>query len=113
MKKTFIYVLVFLLNIGLYFFLQIVASFVQFGLLGSGNISAGTTIWVSLCFLLLQLLILLLLYRKQVLMKDMALLIVNVLIAIGLFLYFVVYLAERIEYCPARETTFRQSTITT
>jgi hypothetical protein len=94
MKKTFIYILVFLLNIGWYFFLQIIASFVQFGLFGSGNISAGTTIWVSLCFLVLQLLILFLLYKKQVLMKDMSVLIVNVLMAIGLFLYFAVYLTK-------------------
>lgn len=94
MKKTFIYILVFVLNIGLYFFLQIIASFVQFGLFGSGNISASTTVWVSLCFLLLQVLILFLLYKKKVVMKDMALLILNVFIAVGLFLYFVVYLSN-------------------
>lgn len=94
MKKTFIYILAFVLNIGLYFLLQVIASFVQFGLFGSGNISAGTTVWVSLSFFLLQVLILFLLYKKKVLMKDMALLTLNVLIAVVLFLYFVVYLSN-------------------
>lgn len=94
MKKTFIYILAFVLNIGLYFFLQIIASFVQFGLFGSGNFSSSTTVWVSLCFLLFQVLILFLLYKKKVLMKDMALFTLNVLIAVGLFLYFVVYLSN-------------------
>ena len=88
MKKIFIYILVCVLNIGLYFLLQIIASFVQFGLFGSGNISASLTIWVSICFLLLQVLILFSLYKRKVLTNDRTLLFVNVLIVIGLFLYF-------------------------
>lgn len=94
MKKIFIYIVAFVLNIGLYFFLQIVSSFVQFGLFGSGNTSAEATVWGSLSFLLLQVLTLVFLYKKKILIKDMPLLILNIVVALGLFLYFMVYLAD-------------------
>ncbi|EFK55772.1 Uncharacterised protein [Sphingobacterium spiritivorum] len=94
MKKIFFYILSVILNIGLYFLLQIIASFVQFGLFGSGNVTANKTVLVSLVFLILQVLLLLFLYKKKILLKDITLLILNVLITVCLFLYFVVYLAN-------------------
>lgn len=89
MRKTFVYILSIMLNIGLYFFLQIIASFVEFGLFGSGNASADKTFWVSFSFLIVQVLILLFLYKRKIL-AGTALLACNALLAICLFLYFVV-----------------------
>lgn len=94
MKKTLIYTLSIILNIGLYFFLQIAASFVQFGLFGSGNTSTGAAVWVSLCFVFLQVIILFFSYKKKVFMQDKTLLILNILITVCLFLYFGVYLSN-------------------
>lgn len=94
MKKRLINILSIILNIGLYFSLQIMASFVQFGLFGSGSASADATVWVSLGFVFLQVIILFFLYKKSVFIQDKTLLILNVLIAVCLFLYFAVYLSN-------------------
>lgn len=90
MKKIFTDILAFVLNIGLYFLIQIISSFIQFGLFDSGNTRAGATVWVSLSFLLLQILMLIFMYKHKVLIKNTPLLILNILVAIGLFLYFTV-----------------------
>ncbi|KIO79006.1 hypothetical protein TH53_00105 [Pedobacter lusitanus] len=90
MKKIILYILTFMLNVALYFFLQIIASFVQFGLLGSGVSSNNKTIWVSLSFALLQISLLFLLYKKKILLKDGVILILNVLCVVCLSLYFIV-----------------------
>ena len=88
--KPLIYIISVVLSIALYFFMQIIASFVQFGLFGSGEISASKSLWVSLCFVFFQVLLLLLIYWKKCL-KDLPLLILNVLLVVSLFLYFVVF----------------------
>lgn len=87
MKKIFIYIVAFVLNIGLYFFLSIVDAFTEFLLFGEGKGSEKYSFWVSLSFLLLQVLILVFLYKKKILIKDMPLLILNIVVALGLFLY--------------------------
>lgn len=90
MGKTFLYMISIIINIIMYFILQVIASFVQVGIFGSGNFSAGKTVGVSFCFFFFQLLILFILYNKKLLLKE--LLILNILICVGLFLYFVIYL---------------------
>ncbi|WP_214228789.1 hypothetical protein [Pedobacter sp. B4-66] len=94
MRKTIIYILAIVLNIGVYVLFSIIDVFVDFLVFGEGASSGKYSFWISLCFLLLQLLILLFMYKKKVLVKDITLLILNVLIVVCLFLYFVVYLSS-------------------
>ncbi|MGE6218447.1 hypothetical protein ACQKCH_01375 [Nubsella zeaxanthinifaciens] len=94
MKKTLMYMLATVLNIGLYALFSMIDVFVDFLAFGEGATHGKSSLWLSFCFFLLQVLILLFLYKKKILIKDMALLILNVLIAVGLFLYFVVYLSS-------------------
>nr|WP_199158596.1 hypothetical protein [Pedobacter sp. ASV2] len=93
MKKILAYALVIILNIAFYFFLSVVDAFAVFAVFGEGQQSDKYSIWVSVFFLLLQILILYWLYKKQFLIRDKTLLIVNTVITILLFLFFVVYLS--------------------
>ncbi|WP_131539348.1 hypothetical protein [Pedobacter nototheniae] len=93
MKKILAYALAIILNIAFYFFLSVVDAFAVFVVFGEGQQSDKYSIWVSVFFLLLQILILYWLYKKQFLIRDKTLLIVNTVITILLFLFFVVYLS--------------------
>jgi hypothetical protein len=94
MKKTLMYFLTIVLNIGVYALFSIIDVLMDFLAFGKGATSDKSSLWLSLCFLLLQVLILLFLYKKKILIKDKILLILNVLIAVGLFSYFVAYLSN-------------------
>ncbi len=94
MKKIFFYILSIVLNVGVYILLSIIDVLVDFLVFGTGATNNRSSLWLSLCFLLLQILILLFLYKKKILVKNLALLISNILITVCLFLYFVVYLAN-------------------
>jgi len=98
MKKAILYAIVFILNIGLYFLLQILGTFVQFFLFGSGESSVKYLTWVSLFFVFAHALILFLLYKKQVLIKKQLFLIVNIAVLCVLFIYFCIYLPAITEY---------------
>ncbi|WP_316805419.1 hypothetical protein [Pedobacter nototheniae] len=93
MKKVLTYLLAIVLNIAFYFFLSVLIAFAVFAIFGEGQESHKYSFWVSLFFLLFQMLFLYWLYKKQFLIKDKILLIVNVLITLALFLFFVVYLS--------------------
>lgn len=93
MKKILAYALAIILNIAFYFFLSVVDAFAVFAVFGEGQGSDKYSIWVSVFFLLLQILILYWLYKKQFLIRDKTLLIVNMVITVLLFLFFVVYLS--------------------
>ena len=93
MKRIFKYMIIFLLNIGSYFLLQIIASFVDFMFFGSGNISTITANWVSACFAIFQILGLFFLYRRKVLLTESVLFVSNVVTVVCLFLYFVIYIS--------------------
>lgn len=88
------YILSIVVNIGLYALFTIINVLVDFLVFGKGATNGKSSLWLSLCFLLLQVLILLFLFKKKILIKDKILLILNIVIIIGLFLYFVVYLAN-------------------
>lgn len=88
------YILAVILNIGMYALFSIIDVFVDFLFFGKGATNGKPSLWLSFCFLLVQVLILLFLYKKKILIKDKSLLILNVFIAVGLFLYFVVYLSN-------------------
>jgi hypothetical protein len=94
MKKTLMYILAIILNIGVYALFSIIDVFVDFLAFGKGATNGKPSLWLSFFFLLLQILILLFLFKKKILIKDKSLLILNVLIAVGLFLYFAVYLSS-------------------
>ncbi|WP_342332664.1 hypothetical protein [Pedobacter sp. FW305-3-2-15-E-R2A2] len=85
MKKLFVYLFLSGLNIVLYFALAIVDVFAEFLFFGSGKSSEKYSFWGSLFFALLQIIILWLLYKKQILLKDKLLLIINIGIVVCLF----------------------------
>ena len=84
--------LITIVNIISYFVYQILASFALFSFFGSGNTGAKMAIWVSLSFVLFQIITLIILFVKKYLIKNIELLIINILIAISLFLYLEIYL---------------------
>ena len=98
MKKAILYAIIFLLNIVLYFLLQLLGTFVHFFLFGSGESSVKYIMWVSLVFVFVHVLILLLLYKKQVLIKERLTLIVAISVVCGLFAYLCIYLPATIRY---------------
>lgn len=98
MKKIMTYILVLILNIGLYFVFSFGSVFVVFLLFGESDGSGKYSIWVSLYFIAIQILALILLYKKQIIVKDRLLLILNIIITALLFLYFIVYLPTMITY---------------
>jgi hypothetical protein len=98
MKKIITYILVFILNIGLYFAFSFLSAFVVFLLFGEGDGSGKYSTWVSLFFIAIQIFALILLYKKQTIVKDRLLLILNIIIVCLLFLYFSIYLPTMITY---------------
>ncbi len=88
MKKITLYIVIFILNVGLYFFSQVVAVFVAFGLMGSGNYAAKNDYWVYFSFLIIHILTLFLGYKKKLLINNITMLVSNILLAICLFVYY-------------------------
>ena len=86
------YVYVLILNVALYFGLQVINIFVEFLLFGEGNESGKYSKWQSLFFAVLQMLILFFLYKKQIFIKNKLFLILNLLLVGCLYIYFVIYL---------------------
>jgi membrane protein YdbS with pleckstrin-like domain len=88
MKKALIFVLTALLNIVVFFVLQIMAQFVQFFIYGEGVASDKYLIWVLLFFVIIHMIILTALYRYKTIIKSGALFAVTTLTVIGLYVYF-------------------------
>ncbi len=81
------YVLVSVLNVMLYYFFAFINVFVVFLFFGEGVASEKYSIWTSLFFVLMQIALLFLLFKKSLFM-----LVLNVFIAISLFLFFNFYI---------------------
>lgn len=95
MKEVLKNIILLVVNVAIYFILQIVASFVQFALFGSGNTSERYSSWVSLSFVVLQALILIWLFYTKRLINNVSLLL-NLLLLIALYCYFVLYIPSTI-----------------
>jgi hypothetical protein len=88
MKSILSFIAITVLNVVLFAVLQIISQFAHFFLFGEGALSDKFVVWVSAFFALLQLMILVLLFRKQVIIKTNALLIVNIILVVGLYIYY-------------------------
>ena len=95
MKKVLKIVALLIVNAVMYFVFQIIASFVQFTLFGSGNTSERYSIWVSLFFVVLQALILIWLFYKKRFINGISLLL-NLILLIAFYCYFVLYISSAI-----------------
>jgi hypothetical protein len=88
MKKAFIFVLTALLNIVVFFVLQIVAQFVHFFIYGESAASDKYLGRVLLFFAIVHAIILMMLYWRKTIIKSAALFAVTTLTVIGLYVYF-------------------------
>lgn len=86
--KKILYIVSIVLNIILYFLLQVISSFFEFGLLGSGDFASKNAAGISFVFLLIHIAILFFGFKKRVIVKDITMLIINALLAVSLFFYY-------------------------
>lgn len=89
MKSILSFVAITILNVLLFVVLQIISQFAHFFLFGEGALSDKFIVWVSMFFALIQLMILVLLFRKRIIIKTDVLLIVNIALIVGLYIYYV------------------------
>ena len=76
------------LNVALFVALQIGSQFAHFLLFGEGASSDKFIVWVSLFFALIQIGILILLFRREAIVKTNALLGINIVLVVGLYVYY-------------------------
>ena len=88
MKNSLAFIVVTISNIVLFVVLQIISQFVHFFVFGEGTPSDGSIVWVSLFFAVIQLVTLILLLRRGFIIKTNSLFITNIIIVIGLFVYY-------------------------
>ncbi|PJJ83344.1 hypothetical protein [Mucilaginibacter auburnensis] len=88
-KSALVFIGTAILNVALFIVLQIYAQFAHFFLFGEGALSDKFIVWVSLSFALIQVAILILLFRKRFLVKTGPLLGMNIIIVAVLFIYYV------------------------
>ncbi len=88
MKRTLIFILITILNILLFALLQITSVFVHFFVYGEGALGDRYSLRVPTFFMLFQLIILLMLFFRKAIIKTYTMLIINVLIVIGLYVYY-------------------------
>lgn len=90
MKAVLIFTAFIISNIILFFILQIISQFVHFFMFGERALSDKYTTPVSSVFMLMQLIILIMLFRKKVILKTPAQLVVNLILVAGLYIYTVI-----------------------
>ena len=88
MKSVLGFIGITVLNVALFAVLQIGSQFAHFFLFGEGASSDKFIVWVSLFFALIQVGILILLFRKRAIVKTNALLGVNIVLVVGLYVYY-------------------------
>lgn len=96
MKEALKTILLLIVNTAIYFVLQIIASFAQFALFGSGNTSERYSRWVSLFFVLLQAFLLIWLFYKRHIIINIYTLLSNLILLLVLYCYFVLYIPNTI-----------------
>ncbi len=89
MKSALIFIGTAVLNVAIFIVLQIGAQFAHFFLFCEGALSDKFTIWVSLCFALIQVGVLVLLFQKRFIVKTGVQLGLNIIIVAALFIYYV------------------------
>ncbi|MBK0380892.1 hypothetical protein [Mucilaginibacter segetis] len=87
MKDILYFISIIILNIALFIVLQIMSQFAHFFLFGEGALSDKFIAWVSLFFTIIQIGMLNILYLKRVIIKTQQLLIINIIIVGGLYIY--------------------------
>jgi hypothetical protein len=92
MKSIFKVILILVINVIAYFLLQIIAAVVEFLLLGEGEKSGEYSTLISSFFVFIQICVILFLYYKKLFLNNNTVLVVNLVLVLGLYLYFVLYL---------------------
>ena len=90
MKKFLSPLFITILNIALFIGLQILSQFVQFLVFGEGSSGDKFIIWTSLFFAIVQIMLLIILYNKEIIFKTNTLFVVNVIIIIIMYLYYAI-----------------------
>lgn len=87
MKNLFVSLLYTLGNILLFYILLFMAVMVVFGLFGEGEYASKQAVWVSFCFSLFQIGVIVVANSKLKRYKSVNVLVLNILIIIGLFVF--------------------------
>lgn len=87
MKKIFVFIVLAMLNLVLFFVLQIIGQFARFFIYGESASADKYTIWVSLAFVIIHMAILMALLWRRIIIKSTALYIVTTVSVIAMFIY--------------------------
>ena len=88
--------LVLLANLITYFFLQFIGALLEFAIWGSGPTSAANSKSMSLFMVGLQICLNILLFMKRKFITNIYFLVINIIMLIGLYVYFVIYIPSTI-----------------